>query len=354
MKKSILLIGPIPPPNGGMAMQGKLLYSHLVSSGAEVEYLATNYKVWPEFVNQIKVIRAFYRFIGYIIKLWRATGKHKVIHMLSNSGWSWYLYSVPAITIAKLRNCRIIINYRGGGAKDFFQNHKRFALMTLKKADSIVVPSPFLKEVFNRFDVKSHIIPNIVTLPDAQKEAQKHHNEALTFIVTRNLERIYDIKTAIVSFAKVQARFPKIKLKIAGSGPELNSLKALTKELKVEHMVEFCGRLNRDEMNTLYQSADVLLNTSTVDNMPNALLEAQAYGVPIISSNVGGIPYIVKNGESAILINPQSPDELAQQMIRLIENPHLRAHLAKQGRENIKAYTWDHVGPQWMTVYQGR
>ena len=109
----------------------------------------------------------------------------------------------------------------------------------------------------------------------------------------------------------------------AGSGPEKRALEALAATLGVAAAVTFTGRLEREAVAALYRDADVALNPSTVDNMPNSLLEALASGVPIVSTNVGGVPHIVQDGTTALLVPPRDPEAMARAALRLLENPEL-------------------------------
>lgn len=351
--QQVLLIGPKPPPNGGMAMQAQLLYRNLSAMGVPVQFLPTNQALKPAWLNHIRIARAALRFVLYLVQLWRLMANKPVCHVLSNSGLSWYLYTMPVLWIAKVKHCRVIVNYRGGGAQSFFERHSGWALRALKKADHVIVPSVFLQEVFNHLHVACQIIPNIVVLPKQQDRSDKQDSTPFTLVVTRNLEKIYDIATIIKAFAIAKKNYPNMQLKIAGSGPEKSGLEQLAQQLAVQDAVIFCGRLNREQVQKLLQEADLLLNASLIDNMPNALLEAQAYGVPIISTNVGGIPYIVKHNDNAVLIEPEQPEAMAQAIIQLIREPSFRVQLAQNGQNNVQRFTWEQVAPKWLRLYQG-
>ncbi|MCS5709128.1 glycosyltransferase family 4 protein [Candidatus Berkiella cookevillensis] len=351
---SVAIVGPISPPNGGMAMQGKLLSERLKSEGVSVGYVPVNFSLRPYWLNNIRIMRAVIRFFIYLSKLRAATKKYKIFHILANSGLSWYLYATPAIAIAKLKRCYVIINYRGGNAQSFFHKHKSWILPFLKCADQIIVPSDFLKDVFKTYDLDAKIIPNIVAENKEHSLRPIKLNDNMNLIVTRNLESIYGIETIIRAFYRVSQSYPKVTLKIAGSGSERENLEKLVQQLSLTDSVEFLGRLARNQMTELYLSADILLNASTVDNMPNAILEAQSFGVPVISTDVGGIPFIVKNDVNAILIKPRNPESMAEAIIHLIKNPALRERLSLNGLENIQNYTWEKIGPQWMDSYYGK
>ena len=171
-------------------------------------------------------------------------------------------------------------------------------------------------------------------------------------MVARNLEPIYDNETAIRAFALVRSRYPDATLTIAGSGPEAGTLQALTDHLALTTAVTFTGRLEPQAIANLYREADIAINPSLVDNMPNSVLEALASGIPVVSTNVGGVPYIVSDGETALLVPARSPEAMASAITRLIEEPSLCSQLIDNGMAEVQRYTWDTVWPLWEKVYQ--
>jgi glycosyltransferase involved in cell wall biosynthesis len=115
-------------------------------------------------------------------------------------------------------------------------------------------------------------------------------------VVTRNLEPIYDMPTAIRAFARIKQAFPQARLTLAGSGPELSRLQRAGGRTRFAGQRHFSGRVANADMPELYASADCMLNPSTVDNMPISILEAFASGVPVVSTCAGGIPDLVEQG----------------------------------------------------------
>ena len=128
-------------------------------------------------------------------------------------------------------------------------------------------------------------------------------------------------------------------------------MQALATRLGQSDAVEFLGRLERDAIVALYHGADAMLNPSRVDNMPNSVLEALACGLPVISTRVGGVPYIVQDGETALLVAPDNPHEMAQAIVRIYRDKALRAHLRENGCREVAQYAWQEVRPQWLSLY---
>ena len=142
-----------------------------------------------------------------------------------------------------------------------------------------------------------------------------------------------------------------IRLRIAGSGPAENSLRALTRQLGIDDKVVFEGRLDRQGVVALYAKADAVLNPALVDNMPNSVLEALACGLPVISTDVGGVPYIVRHRESALLVPPADTHAMASAITELKNSAALYNRLRNNGLAEIEQYTWSNVGNEWLTLY---
>ncbi|MEZ5504071.1 MAG: glycosyltransferase family 4 protein [Halioglobus sp.] len=352
------LVGPVPPPNGGMAMQTRQLARLLAREGVQVELVATNAPYRPGFIGRLKGIRALFRLLPYLWRGWRLAGRVDVIHLMANSGWSWQLFSAPVIWIGWLRGTPVIVNYRGGEAREYLQKSAARVLPTLGRARRVVVPSGFLEQVFADFDVRARVIPNIIDLEtfhparSATSGQESRAQGEYVVVITRNLEPIYGLETAIHCIAQVRAAIPGIVLKIAGSGPQLARLQDLSVRLGVQDRVFFLGRLERPEVVALYQSADVMLNPALVDNMPNSVLEALACGVPVISTNVGGVPFLVENGSTALLVEPGDADAMAAALTNLHADRALAGRLVQAGIELVRRFAWPVVKEQWLALYR--
>jgi glycosyltransferase involved in cell wall biosynthesis len=348
----VAIVGPLPPPAGGMAGQTQQLFDLLSNEGVRSKIVRTNAPYRPAFIGHVRAIRALFRLLPYLGRLWRATSRSTVLHVMANSGWSWHLFAAPAVWIGKLRGVRVIVNYRGGAAQSFLACSAAIVRPTLRMADDVVVPSEFLRAVFSRFGIAASVVPNVVDLDRFTPIRTKHFADAPHIIIARNLEAIYDVATGMRAFAILRAKWPEARLSIAGSGPERLLLETLAGELGISDSVSFCGSLSRDGMADLYRAATLMLNSSLVDNTPNSLLEAMACGVPIVSTNVGGIPYLVQDEVTALLVAPGEPRALAEAMVRAIEDADLRRRLVQNGFVVARRCGWDKVFPMWMQRYR--
>ncbi len=350
--RRIGLVGPLPPPAGGMANQTRQLAELLEREGAEVTLVQTNAPYRPRFIASFRGLRGLFRLAPYALRLWRVAGQVEVVHVMANSGWSWHLCAAPAIWIAHWRRVPAVVNYRGGEAGTFLEGSATTIRRTLRRAAALVVPSGFLKEVFERHGLPAGIVPNIIDLERFRAAQDNDRPTTPHLVVARNLEPIYDIPAALRAFALIRKSLPDARLTVAGSGPERAALERLSCELGIEKSVLFCGTRNRDEMAALYRSATVLLNPSQVDNMPNSVLEAMASGVPVVSTNVGGLPFILRDDVTGLMVPASDPQAMANAVLRVVGDPELARRLAAAATLDVEQYAWTHVRQRWADVYR--
>jgi len=334
-----------------MATQTRQLAELLAAEGVAVTLVPVNRPYSPAWVRGVKGARAVFRLVPYLLRLWRCVGNVQLLHVMANSGWSWHLYAAPAVWIARVRGVPVIVNYRGGEAAPFLERSVRWVRPSLAAANLLAVPSDFLREVFGRHRIEAHLLPNIVDLSRFRYAVRRPH-DAPHLVVTRNLEAIYDIPTAMRAFARVLSAFPTARLSVAGSGPELGNLEALAASLGIAGSVRFAGALGRDQIAALYREADLMLNSSRVDNMPNSVLEAMACGLPVVSTRVGGVPYIVRDGVSALLVDAGDAEAMAAAALRLLRDAELAERLAAAGFVDVQQYTWARVRVRLGELYE--
>ena len=349
------LVGPLPPPSGGMANQTQQLARLLREEGILVELIQVNRSYRPRWVGQIKGIRAAFRLLPYLIHLWQCANKVQLFHIMANSGWSWHLFSAPAIWIAKIKKKPVIVNYRGGEADTFFDKDFSWVKPSLCQTNAIIVPSGFLEAVFSKRGFSTCIVPNIIDLSrfsDRTSSRVASKTDCPHILVARNLELIYDNATALRAFSIVIKLLPKSRLTITGSGPERQALENLVVELGLQDTVIFTGHVNNNEMAALYHNSDVMVNPSLADNMPISVLEALASGVPVVSTNVGGVPYLVEHGNTALLVPVQDPVAMADAILMLLNDPAKAQQIRLAGLNAVQSYTWKEVRNRLLDVYK--
>ena len=334
-----------------MANQTRQLAGLLQADGIDVVLVRTNEPYSPTWVRGIWGIRAAFRLAPYLVRLARLAKERDVAHVMANSGWAWHLFAAPAIRLMSRRRVPVIVNYRGGLAAEFLRRSGNSVQRTLRRAQAVVVPTRFLQKVFAERGIETQIIPNVVDL-DLFRPTSRVVQGPTHIVVARNLEHIYGIDVAIRAVAILKGRLPAVRLSIAGSGPQRRSLELLAAELDVSSSVHFTGSLEPAAVSALYGEAHIALNPSRVDNAPNSLLEAAACGLPIVSTDVGGVPYLVEHARTAWLVPPENPQAMADGIVRLLNDSSLREALRVNGLALARSCSWAAVGRQWIELYR--
>ncbi|HEX4936317.1 MAG TPA: glycosyltransferase family 4 protein, partial [Gemmatimonadaceae bacterium] len=299
--------------------------------------------------QRVKYVRTLVTSIAYGWSLLRRLRHVDVVHAFSASYWSFLLAPVPAMLVGRLFGKLVVLNYRSGEADDHLANW-RTAVPLLRLADAIVVPSGYLVDVFAKYGLQAESIVNFV-----ETDHLTHRSRDVLvprFFSNRNLEPLYNVACTIRAFARIQRALPEATLVVAGDGSERRSLEALVAHLGVTG-VTFVGRVSPREMGALYAAADVYLNSPDIDNMPNSVIEAFAAGLPVVTTDAGGIPYIVRPGDNGLMVARDDDAALAEQALRLFREPGLARRLTEAARrECLARYTWPMVRDAWVRLYE--
>ena len=114
--------------------------------------------------------------------------------------------------------------------------------------------------------------------------------------------------------------------------------------------VSFPGKLSKPDIISLSEDYCIFLNTSNVDNTPVSVMEAMALGLPVVSTNVGGMPYLIQNEQTGLLVPPEDPKAMTAACIKLISQPEFSAQLAKNARIEVENFDWERVKHQWLDL----
>jgi glycosyltransferase involved in cell wall biosynthesis len=258
------------------------------------------------------------------------------------------MWTLPAMLLGRLYRKRIILNYHDGQAEQHMQEW-RTAIPSFRLADRMVTPSYFLVDVFAKYGIKAQSIFNII---DTSKFIYRRRSKLRpVFMTNRILEPLYNVGCILRAFAIIQKRYPEASLTIAHDGVCRPELEKLASELKLQN-TRFIGRVPHEKIAQLYDETEIYLTSSNFDCMPVSLLECFAAGVPIVSTNAGGIPYVVTNRESGLLVEVNDHEAMAARAMELLDNPDLVEQITDRGLEEVKKYHCDPVRDQWTELYR--
>lgn len=273
--------------------------------------------------------------------------RHDVVHVFTAAYWGFLLWTTPAILLARLFRRPVIVNYRDGQCEDHLRRWPG-ARTALGLATRIVTPSGYLADVMARFRLRAEVIYNLIDLGRFRFRERPAPRPVL--LSNRGLEPLYNIPCILEAFRIVQQRYPEARLIVANDGPLRAELERRAAALGLRN-VEWRGQIQPAGIAGLYDEADIYLNSPDIDNMPGSLLECFASGLPIVTTGAGGIPYIVRDGETALVTPVGDAAALAAAALRLLEEPGLGERLARRGREEAGRYAPSGVLAAWRTLY---
>ena len=347
----VLIVAPSIRIMGGQAVMAKQLINEFHGSGLPAGFLPINPKPPGilQYAERVKFLRTLVVSFFYVISLIRRVPRYDVIHIFSASYFSFIISQTPAILISRCFGKRIVLNYRSGQCDDHLQKWKLIVYPILRLIDRIIVPSQFLVDVFAKHGFEASAIANVVDVQDFPFVDREHFKPKI--LVPRMLDPIYNVECSIRAFHIVKQQVPDAELTVLGDGPQEGYLKKLVEELELEG-VTFVGRVDRSRIPSLYQEHDVFLNSSSIDNMPVSILEAYAVGLPVVSTDAGGIPYIVKDEETGYLAPVNDHQGLASRLLKVIQSPEKTRQIVHAAKLESNRYRWPAVAKQWFDLYR--
>ena len=329
----LLLICNYKPGVGGISGQVEILQRMLRQDGHTAEIFSTKDSIM--------------RRLGLFRSLRKVARGYDVLHIHCCSEWG-FLPAVVGVTVGHQLGKRIVLTYHGGGGEKFFAKHTRLVKHYLTRTDANIVLSGFLGSVFEKYGIPHTTIPNIIELDATQyRERTAIHPN---FICVRAHEPLYNIPCILRAFQKVLTERPESTLILVGSGSQHEALMQMVKDMGLKN-VTFTGRVDNSEIYDYLDRADVMLSTPTVDNMPVSLLEAMNAGLLVISTRVGGVPYMIKNGNTGLLVPNDDSEALAERMLWAVKNNTLAIAITRQAHAAVNKYQWEGVKDKIYSIY---
>ena len=345
----IAIVAPSLRILGGQSVQADRLLTLLRKDGADVTFIAVD-PALPRplrWIRRIPYLRTIVNQLCYLPGLLRLAAAD-VVHVFSASYWSFLLAPAPAMLVARALGKRVVLHYHSGEAADHLEHWGRRVHPWLRLAHEIVVPSRYLAQVFAEHGYHTRVIPNVIDVTRFGETRAPGGGRRLLSV--RNLEPIYRVDVLIDAFAILKRSHPDTTLIVAGVGSQSAALQQRARDGGVDG-VEFVGRIEPAEMPGLYRRGDIFLNASVVDNQPVSILEAFASGLPVITTPTGDIAWMVRDGETGVIVAAPDALQFADAIESLFEDPERGPHLAREAAAQLERYTWPAIRSEWQDVY---
>lgn len=340
----VITIGPeFHPPKGGIA---QVLHNY-------ENYVFENLRFIPNSANGL--------FKNLLLLIWSiiqlsciliVSRNKQIVHIHTASGRSFQRSSIY-VFITKILGHYPVMHIHAGGFKIYYdKGHRNFVSNVLKKCKSIIVLTNEWKNIFEQDLNLANIISinNLIPQPILQKSSFQDGKIHLVFfgdIIQR--KGVFDIIEVIRSMNEVERS--GIVFHVCGNG-EVEKLSSLIKEYDLDDIVVYEGWVSGDKKQELLNKCDIMVQPSYLEALSLSVLEGMAYGLPIIATNVGGIPSIVKDGQNGYLCNPGDIEEMKMRLEILLQNDDVRKKMGQSSQKIVLAYFPDQVSHDLEVFYK--
>ncbi len=329
----------------------KILYigNKLSAHGRNISYMETLGPLLEKSGHQVSYAsdkkNKGQRFVDMLVTLSRKRDQTDLVLIDTYSTLNyWYAIAVARLCV------RFDIPYipilHGGNLPARAKKSRKTFRFLINNAQTAICPSRYLEKSLSDLGYPNlKVIKNTIELADYDFKLRDTVEPKLLWV--RSFSKIYNPLMAIEVFKNIKSKYADAQLCMIGPDKDgsLKETQDLAKSYGLE--VEFTGRLSKEEWRARSKEFDIFINTTHFDNMPVSVLEAMALGLPVVSTNVGGLSYMLEDGKTAFLINDGDIKAMTDKVFRLIENPELSNKLSSNARKEVEKYSWDSVKLEW-------
>lgn len=355
--KLLIVAGIYPPTIGGSATYSALLARELPKRGFEITVL-----IYGKADGAVGVSNFWPKGLRHLIYFWKLLRLAKKNDAVLAADSSFGAATIAAL-VCRLTGKKLLVRVTGDyaweqgvqrfGVRDLidtFQSKKygwrvsflRWAQkFSVKSATTVIAPSEYLRRLaigWGADPEKVKVINNAVDLPQISEGGYSERSEEFYKIISAGrLVPWKGFEVLIEAVSELRSEIPEIKLIIIGSGPEESYLKAISYKLKSD--VKFTGSISKDKLVERIENSNIFVLNTAYEGFSHQIVEAMSLGAPVITTNVGGNPEIIKDGENGLLVGYNDKEAIKNAILKLYRNKDLALRLAKKGAEDTKRYS---------------
>ena len=290
-----------------------------------------------------------------------------IVHIQSNSGAGYFEKTLLAL-FSRLFSCIVLMHMHGGGFRNYYQRSSKIMQWFIRRCIAlnhyIIAPSQAMRDTFLLIGVSPErvkLLGNAVQVPgesvwDHRNSGQEGDGLAgdVTVLFFNSITRAKGIFEFVEAAVRICREIPKVNFRIAGlESPDSVLVKKQIAESGAGARIRFIGAVSEEEKETELQRADIYVLPSYIEDLPYGLLDAMALGLPCIATAVGGVPSLIEDGRTGLLIPPRDAAMLAEALRQFIADPLLRRKLGAAGRQRInERYSWNQRAQEITEFYQ--
>jgi glycosyltransferase involved in cell wall biosynthesis len=287
------------------------------------------------------------RLIDMIYKMWRWSKEFRVAHLDVYSGPAFF-WAEAATASLRFMNKPYILSLHGGNLPDFGQRWPGRVRRLLAGAAAVTCPSPYLFQSMRSYRQDLMLLPNPLEISMYKFQIRK--KPSLKIVWLRAFHGIYNPSLAPLTLARLVETYPEVSLTMVGPDKGDGSFQhtqKVSENLGISEHITYPGKIQKSQVPYWMNKGDIFLNTTNFDNTPVSVMEAMACGLCVVSTNVGGIPYLLDHETDALLVPPDDPEAMAAAVRRILIEPDLAERLSRNARKKAEHYDWSVILPQW-------
>jgi glycosyltransferase involved in cell wall biosynthesis len=293
------------------------------------------------------------RLAGMLGTAWKHRHQYSVAQVAVYSGPA-FIWAEAVCWLLRLLKKPYVLTLHGGRLPQFARRGARRVRRLLETAVAVTAPSNYLHSEMNPFTPQPIIVlPNPLHIGAYHFRLRSAARPRLIWM--RSFHEIYNPTLAVRVLARLASEFPECHLTMLGPSKGDGSLERtlqMATALGVAHRMQCPGAIPKGAVPESLNTGDIFLNTTNVDNTPVSVLEAMTCGLCVVSTNVGGIPYVLEHERDALLVPPDSADAMAAAVQRLLNDPELARFLSVNARRKAERFGWSELLPRWERLLQ--
>lgn len=290
-----------------------------------------------------------FRLIDIIHTIIKFRKKTKLI-LIDTYSTSNFYFALISSFLAKIFKIPYIPILHGGSLPKRIKSSKKLSNYIFNNSVINISPSKYLQECFEDNGYKVNYIPNNIDLSAYSFKLRENIKPKLLYV--RAFHKIYNPTMAVEVFNKLLKNYPNAELCMVGPDKDgtLKEVTELAQKYNILENIKITGKLPKEEWIKLSENYDIFINTTNFDNQPVSIIEAMSLGFPIVSTDAGGMPYLIDNNKTGIIIEKNDVDSMLENIIKILEDKIFAKTLSENARIASQEFDWIEVEKKWKIL----
>lgn len=296
-----------------------------------------------------KKVNVVLRFLDMMVGIISNRKWSEVVLIDTYSSFAFY-YAASAALLANYLKIPYVLILHGGNLERRLRNKPKLAQYIFRHSYTLVAPSGFMRQLFLNYGYnKIKLIPNNIDLSLYPFIQRKQVRPAILWV--RSFASLYNPQLAVQMVDVLKNEFPDIGLCFVGPEKDgtMEACKILIQKKQLENRIIFKGKLSKEDWIALSVEYDIFLSTTNIDNTPVSVMEAMALGMVVVSTNAGGVPYLIEDAENGFLYNVGDLEGLINTMRSILQLDN--GDLSLNARKKAESWDWRIVKEQWKELF---